>query len=69
VSLRCLGVSVVKWQVGTFHHRRHREFTETQRKVELDITNTFTKHHGEILEAHRKGYTSPDYPLKSVLPI
>ena len=29
----------------------------------------YTNHHAEILEAHRKGYTSPDYTLKNVLPI
>ena len=28
-------------------------------------TRFYTKHHAEILEAHRKGYTSPDYPLKN----
>jgi predicted nucleic-acid-binding Zn-ribbon protein len=32
-------------------------------------TRFYTKHHAEILQAHRKGYTSPDYPLKNVLPI
>jgi predicted nucleic-acid-binding Zn-ribbon protein len=32
-------------------------------------TRFYTKHHREILEAHQKGYTSPDYPLKNVLPI
>jgi predicted nucleic-acid-binding Zn-ribbon protein len=32
-------------------------------------TRFYTKHHAEILEAHRKGYTSPDYPLKNILPI
>ena len=32
-------------------------------------TRFYTKHHAEILAAHRKGYTSPDYPLKNILPI
>lgn len=32
-------------------------------------TRFYTKHHAEILAAHRQGYTSPDYPLKNVLPI
>src|SRR4030095_5206480 len=32
-------------------------------------TRFYTKNHAEILEAHRKGYTSPDYPLKNVLQI
>jgi len=31
---------------------------------ECGYTRFYTKHHAEILEAHRKGYTSPDYPLK-----
>ena len=32
-------------------------------------TQFYTKNHAAILEAHRKGYTSPDYALKNVLPI
>lgn len=36
---------------------------------ECGYTRFYTKHHAEILEAHRKGYTSPDYPLKNILPI
>jgi len=32
-------------------------------------TRFYSKHHREILEAHQKGYASPDYPLKNVLPM
>jgi predicted nucleic-acid-binding Zn-ribbon protein len=32
-------------------------------------THFYTRYHAEILEAHRKGYTSPEYPLKNILPI
>ena len=32
-------------------------------------TRFYTKHHRELWEAHQKGYTSPDFPLKNVLPI
>lgn len=36
---------------------------------ECGYTRFYTRHHAEILEAHKMGYTSPEYLLKDVLPI